>query len=363
MTGREYFSDLNYTMANEDTRVEYGILRDRPGTVLAVAGSGARVVPLLARRPDRLICADMAGPQLHLCRFRLSALRTLDLTDYLGLLGYEDKTPAARQKLLAALDLTDDCRRYMAGLYDHLEWQSLLGAGRWEHMAALQSTAVTPLKGLIDPVFEFTNLSEQRTWVEEHFPWRRFGLLVRALGNPIAFNLMLYKGGFPDKNIPDSFYDYYMQAFRTMLTQTLARENFYLQILFKGRVVYPEGRPLEAQPGVFQEAQAALAHTDISTLQGDLLRAVGDEGAELDFVSLSDVPSYLADDDEHRFYQILRPALRPDALVVSRSYMHVPWRPDTRGFENVTPDYQKAIDQDCMKMYLFDVYRRLAEES
>ncbi len=28
MTSKEYFSDLNYTMANEDTAVEYNILQD-----------------------------------------------------------------------------------------------------------------------------------------------------------------------------------------------------------------------------------------------------------------------------------------------------------------------------------------------
>ena len=44
---------------------------------MAVAGSGGRVLPLLARRPRRLTCVDICRPQLFLTELRVEALRAL----------------------------------------------------------------------------------------------------------------------------------------------------------------------------------------------------------------------------------------------------------------------------------------------
>ena len=48
-----YFNQLNYTLGNEDTSLELAILPERVGHVFSVAGSGGRVVPLLAKFPRK----------------------------------------------------------------------------------------------------------------------------------------------------------------------------------------------------------------------------------------------------------------------------------------------------------------------
>ena len=38
-----YFESLNYTLANEDTRVEYLLLKEKANNVFCIGGSGSRV--------------------------------------------------------------------------------------------------------------------------------------------------------------------------------------------------------------------------------------------------------------------------------------------------------------------------------
>ena len=61
-----YFSKLNYSFANEDTTVEMEILPKGAQRVVCVAGSGSRVLPLLAKKPHKLVCADLSEQQLYI---------------------------------------------------------------------------------------------------------------------------------------------------------------------------------------------------------------------------------------------------------------------------------------------------------
>ena len=62
----QFFNKLNYTMSNEDTQFEYDLLDYNQGHVLCIAGSGSRVIPLLAKKPKRLSISDYSIEQLAL---------------------------------------------------------------------------------------------------------------------------------------------------------------------------------------------------------------------------------------------------------------------------------------------------------
>ncbi|NBW81737.1 DUF3419 family protein, partial [bacterium] len=72
-----YFNTLNYSLANEDTALELGILPEQRRHVLSVAGSGARVLPLFAKSPQRLTCVDLSQEQLFLTELRIESARVL----------------------------------------------------------------------------------------------------------------------------------------------------------------------------------------------------------------------------------------------------------------------------------------------
>ena len=57
--------------------------------------------------------------------------------------------------------------------------------------------------------------------------------------------------------------------------------------------------------------------------QNDLLSEITNQD-NLDFISLSDVPSYFSGQTEKEFIQNLKPSLSDDALVVNRNYLRIP---------------------------------------
>ena len=57
---KEYFYDLNYTLANEDTTLEYEMVKElKPKFVLSVCGSGGRALPLICGGAERLDAIDV----------------------------------------------------------------------------------------------------------------------------------------------------------------------------------------------------------------------------------------------------------------------------------------------------------------
>ncbi|MCM2281509.1 MAG: BtaA family protein, partial [Bdellovibrionaceae bacterium] len=83
-----YFDDLNYTLSNEDTRIEHGLLKKGADHVFSIAGSGARVLPLIAKHPKNLNVIDMSQEQLYLNELRLAAAQELTYEEFLFFIGY-----------------------------------------------------------------------------------------------------------------------------------------------------------------------------------------------------------------------------------------------------------------------------------
>jgi S-adenosylmethionine-diacylglycerol 3-amino-3-carboxypropyl transferase len=105
-----FFQDFNYSLANEDTRVEQ---KDSRGCrdILAVCGSGARVIPLLHKDLKRITVVDTSSVQLDYLRLKHELVLQLDDADYLKFLGYRHANPAFRENILKQIDL--DLRRPM----------------------------------------------------------------------------------------------------------------------------------------------------------------------------------------------------------------------------------------------------------
>src|SRR4051794_7586327 len=116
-----YFDALNYTLANEDTAVEHAALRDGEDLVVSVAGSGARVLPLLARSPRELVCVDVSPAQLMLTELRVESVRALDHASFLGFWGYPRVagavTGAQRRALLDEMSLSTASRAFANELF------------------------------------------------------------------------------------------------------------------------------------------------------------------------------------------------------------------------------------------------------
>jgi S-adenosylmethionine-diacylglycerol 3-amino-3-carboxypropyl transferase len=361
--GKQYFRKLNYTLANEDTRLELDLLPEGVGHVCAIAGSGGRALPLLAKRPKRLTCVDLSEEQLKIAELRVESARQLSHEEWLAFWGYPPypAPPAGREKIFAKIKLPEETGRFWQELFSAYAWESVLYEGKWEQTFVKLSKLnrlITGAKGA--GLFDAKKPKAHARYLKDSFPHKRWELVLRLLGNAAVFNALLYKGSFPKKNISASFFEFYKQCFEKLFAQGPARNNFFLQLLFFGEVRFPEGNPVECEPAVFAAVKEGLEQAEVSYRLADVVDEKTSLPAPIDFLSFSDVPSYFGSGLEKRFMQQLKPKLAPNAIVVIRNYLHLPEQCDTTGYENITPQYRELIDNEKVGVYIVDVFRRSA---
>lgn len=357
----KYFNKLNYTLANEDTSLEVNIIPENQDCVLCVCGSGARVLPLLASCPKEIVVCDISETQLFLAELRINAAKILTYEQYAGFFGYPSAKMSGdeRREIFFKLDLSHNARIFLKTVFENIGWSSILYEGKWEKTFNKLSSIVrffTGKRGL--ELFDCKTIEEQIEFLDTRFPRLRWYAALKLFGNASVFNTLLYKGSFPVKNIPESFYEFYKGAFDRCFKLRPARENYFLQIVFFGKLVYEEGMPLELRRDCFEKIKAALNETKILYRLGSVLDIGANLNKKIDFVSLSDVPSYFSGYLEKKFMQVIKPNLKNGALVVTRSYQHIPVGVDLTGFEDVTASYTGYIEKELTQMYLTDVYRK-----
>lgn len=365
-----YFHHLNYTLANEDTALEMTILPESVDHVAVVGGSGSRVLPLFAKNPKNVTCVDISPEQLLLVELRIETCRQLVHVEFLDFWGYphpektqKNPSPSAirqrRKILFNKLILSVAVQSYFQKLFTHLDWQRLLYLGRWEQ--TFQKIAkITRLvtRSQADKLFSFADLDQQIAYLKHEFPRWGWYLGLLLVGNGTYFNTLLYKGHFPQKNISQSYFRYYVKAFDHLLHQGLARENYFLQLVFLGEIKDGRGNPVECHYLTYQAVQAGIKRAKIVYQPGSILDQVQIAEIPIDFLSMSDVPSYFSGETEKNYLQQMRPNIKTGGLVVDRYYLHVPEDLNLEGFESVTETYRQQIEQEKTQMYRVVVLKR-----
>lgn len=362
MTKDHFSVQLNYTLANEDATPEHSVLPARCEQVLAVAGSGSRVVPLLAKQPARLVCVDVSRPQLFLTELRLELIKNLNRSQYLAFWGYPGEwelTAEEKRQIFESLSLGQPAREYLLERFQIVNWGELLYQGHWEQTMQKISQAIQWLVGskALD-LFRFSDQNEYRTYYQKNFPRLRWRLAVALLSHKTVFNALLYKGGLPRANLPEGSYRFYLRVFDELFEREPVRNNFFLQLLFWGRLIDPVGLPLECDQDIYIDAQRALRDTEVELQLGDVIQVGSLARRSLDFVSMSDTPSYFSPARESSFLQDLKPALRSGAWVVNRYYLRRPVNLDTAGFVQNNHLFESEIKAEKVNMYQFGIFQK-----
>ncbi|NBO37605.1 DUF3419 family protein [bacterium] len=357
-----YFNTLNYTLANEDTTLEMNILPERAQHVVSVAGSGGRVLPLFAKNPQQVTCVDLSLEQLYLSELRIEAARVLPRQDFLCFFGYPPLkiSPELRKNIFNQLNLSAECRVFFERVYVEAGWNSILYRGCWERTFAKIAKLCRSLLG--DDalrMFEARNFNEHLLFVTRDFSSVRWNLLVFLIGNSTFFNALLYKGHFPQKNLPGSHRRYYKEAFNRIFATGVPRENFFLQLTLLGEILFEEGNPIECQPGIYEQVQAGIRQAKINYQQANVLDFVSQgSGQSIDFVSLSDVPSYFDDATSRDFLERMGPGLAAGGIVVARFYLRVINWMTQDTFERISHQYDRLIEREKTQMYYIDVFKK-----
>lgn len=358
---KSYFDDLNYTLGNEDSSLEYDLLPKNTEHVLAIAGSGSRILPLLAKHPKQLTCMDTSSKQLSLTELRIETLRSLDYDKFLAFWDYPpfSLTSEDRKKAFQGLSLSKPTYRFINDLFKENKWESLLYQGRWERTFVTLSKINKLITGKkASELFYQTNTKEYFIYLKNNFPHKALILVVFLLGNASVFNALLYKGRFPKKNIPESMPKFYLKAFNRLFNQGLARNNFFLQLLFFGKLIFPEGNPIECDKKIFLLAKTGANKTQINYTQGDIVNEIPKITKPIDFISFSDVPSYFTGEVEKNYLQKIYPYLSPQSLMVIRYYLHIPEGTIMKGYKDISANYINLMNQEKIQMYLVKVLRK-----
>lgn len=355
-----YFKHLNYTLGDEDAEVEMQMLNEGCQHIFAIADCGSRILPLLARSPRKLTCVDINPEQLAVTRLRIALLRKVDRDQFCSFLGYTDgMPPQVRQKLFESLDLEDRHRCVLREMFQRIHWGPLVYEGKFERMLmTLSKITRAILGGACEELFEHQDLQKQADYFRHGFPRLRWRLVLGLLGNSTALNSLLYKGEFPEKNIPKSYLHIYTDIFDRLLTQFPARSNFFLQLIFLGRIRFEEGLPIECRPDVYARAQACVQNTEVQFVEGDVLTVFGATGGGIDYLSLSDVPSFLPDEAAADCLQLARPHMRDGGLAIIRGHVRLV-RPRLDGYQDETARFTEIASRETTGLWHINAFRAI----
>lgn len=346
-----YFQNLNYTLSNEDTRIERDIFGKSP-SIFSIAGSGARVLGLLHSDLDRVVINDISREQLALTELRLVAAKTFAYEDFLGFLGYTQCSN--RTHLVNQLQLTSTTKGYFESFSDQWQKDGLIYMGKWEQFLLRLHKIFTAFSfDQFHIFFEESDMHKRKELLDHVWPQKRFQLFLNLFCNEFIFDKFLYKGSLnlPGFERDESLPHFLHQTFLRLFSEQNPRESYFLQMLFLGRVVYPEGYPLEANKDLFPEFKKCQASYEY--IQGDLLQVLN-ENRNLAAYSLSDVISYLKPDSLDVILKLLD---GPEARhLVARSFLKHPHQVQGQNWQQDYLGQALARQKDTVGVYRFWVF-------
>lgn len=349
---QSYFQDLNYTMANEDTTLEYRIAeQENISSVLTVGGSGSRSLPFLALPIKSLRIVDVSLDQLKFIEIKLESIRQLTRAECISLWTSEDFVE--RRDLFNKMKLATELKEFFNFHLERNRQVPPLYWGKWERTFKTFSKITSLLfsQKVREELFE---AEEPFKYYEDKIEGIRWEILLKIVGNKAMFNSLLYKGNFIKKNSPLSYFEYYHEAFQRLFKLEIKKSHF-LQLCFHGKVLHEEALPIEFSVELFEK----IKHSNISPVyeKGSIFNR--SSGQHFDFVSLSDVPSYLSGDLEKNYLQSLKSSLNPDALVINRFYLRHPEGSNLADFDLVSLNYSDFISRELVQMYEVQILKHV----
>lgn len=321
MNHDSFFNALNYTSVNEDWRTERKALQIRHhDRILCVAGSGDRPLNLLVDAPASVVALDRNDAQLKLLRLKIAAMRTLPYEDYVGFLGLNDHRSRAETWTRVAHGLEESARAFWSEKLPALK-KGILYQGRWERYYRRISRLVSSLRGRdIETLFELHDLETQRAFVQTRWDKKWWRTLFDIMCSP-TFSRLFFRDPAFYRHVPRSLAvgAYLYQGLLDILRTYLARDNFMLALLFRGRLLASDLPPYLSRDSV----DGIRERCDrISPLQSDLLEFL-ESCTPKSFTrfSLSDTPSFF---DQRGFERLLDGVVRaatPGARICVRQFL------------------------------------------
>ena len=361
--GQAHFNGLVYTLTNEDSLVEAELLPDNTERVIAIAGSGSRIVPLLTKSPKELVCVDLSVEQLYLTELRVESVRHLSRDEFIQFFGYPSASDSAqnREVLFKKLvSLSPAAKDFFLNLFSNTSWKPLLYSGKWEQSVRKFSLFIQKFvgkKGL--KIFDCVTLEEQKAYYAQQFPQKAWHCFLRIYAVLMRITWKVKPNIFPQVDPNISFYQLYKKIFDEMFFNTLARENYILQLIFYGKIIFPEALPAECDPLLFQKAKEALLTTQISYVQDDIISVIEKSKTKNGFISFSNAPSYFPQAMARNYLERIASQLSESAILVVRHFLNDPAIACLDGFTDVSERYADILAKEITKTYEIQILHNI----
>lgn len=285
---------LYYSHVNEDSRVERNLLQaTNSQTVVAVAGSGERVLALLDNESvGNVHIVDVNQEALFLLQLKLSALKMLSVENYLRFCGHDLAKADARKKWFSSVktELSPACERYWQENIASIE-KGIVNSGHFEKF----------LRRVRPSVNLFLGKSFQHIFVGSStsttFPGKRWRFLLRIFSFRFIYRI------WGNKDIafisPDAVVKQIPSALNELVEERALQSCFMAHLIFKGHMkeMSPADIPPSLQKAVLEKVKSRIASSSLSIHyhHADVLGFISARKALLEepvFYSLSDILSF-----------------------------------------------------------------------
>ncbi|MDP5030505.1 DUF3419 family protein [Paraglaciecola sp.] len=351
---------LNYTFVNEDTSTELSILS--PGSnILAIAGSGSRVVPLFMSEPKSICCVDTLKSQLYLTEMRIEAVRQLEYDDYCMLLGYKNSEPIYIQKLFDKLKISDDAKLFLEHHFKKFGWRRIIFSGKWERSIGKASSFFK----LCVPDLEYrlskcNNITEQEVvFAKTKFRiFLAFKILEFFTMMSCLIDMLKVRRKKINFKSSSTSVKHYWEGLNNIVHRKIVLENFFYSILLTGKYNRFEAPTLEIDANKYSRYKKGIENCQISYVHNDIFDFIMNTNCKFDFVSLSNTPDYLSKEMKFKFMQMLKCGLARNSKVVFRNCLSQKIKINTSGFDDVREEFSKPVKLDITPFYKVNIFRR-----
>ena len=309
--------ELRYSTVWEDhLLLEEGLAVDSDDELLVIASAGCNVLNLLLRAPRRIVAIDFNPAQIALVELKLAALRALDHSQFLALLGVrEGEDPLALYELVRA-KLSPPSRSWWDGQTPALA-AGIEGAGRLERFIAgfrEQHLAHIHTPERLAALFTIEPESARRRYAIEELLTPE---LVDAFRSYFTRESLAARGRSPEQlryvetaDIAGSL----LRRLRWVCAALPTRDNFYLERFFFGAARDSDRAAPYLRRSAFARLQALAPRVEL--VCADLAEYLDtNRTATLTKAALSDVFEYLSDDESDALFGRLATTLPPGGRI------------------------------------------------
>lgn len=302
------FDILRYSMVWEDIDLLFHGLRiDRDDRILSITSAGDNVLSLALRGPAHITAIDLNPAQNALLALKIAAIRRLDHSDFLKLLGVRPSSDRWSLYERIRPDLADAVRDYWDGHHADVG-NGILMSGRLETYIGQFHRDVWPTvhpPSLILEFFATRSLSEQReVWQKRIDTPDLHAAFVQYFGqenmaqhgrDPAQFEYVTAVVG-----------EFFWNRFRFVCTEIPCVSNFYLHSFLTGQ--YLDALPPYLEADAYPVLRTMTDRIEIVT--EPIESYLAQSGQTFSKANLSNIFEYMSQDNMNRFLSRIHSSFR-----------------------------------------------------